>query len=204
MDRAVGIAKTIAYNMSRYTFYDIDTEVFFPEALRIVWEYHLRFQKALCSVSFSHSCRRLLFQRLTEEKRKQSVLPVALAKEIAKKRGNGEQVKPWLEQPCSLSSVPFKDFFVFNDDSYNDKNTYLENHAPQAQGYNSHEHMDIEPFLEQILSQIDPLDRDIVIWYHVEGFSYEEIARHVKLSILQVRYRLQKAMVALKKIAEGF
>lgn len=56
--------------------------------------------------------------------------------------------------------------------------------------------------LETALGQLAPIDREIVILFHREELSYQEISNIVKLPVSTIKTRLHRARKKLKKLLE--
>lgn len=56
--------------------------------------------------------------------------------------------------------------------------------------------------LETALDQLVPVDREIVILFHKEELSYQEISNIVKLPVSTIKTRLHRARKKLKKLLE--
>lgn len=56
--------------------------------------------------------------------------------------------------------------------------------------------------LETALSQLVPIDREIIILFHREELSYQEISEIIKLPVSTIKTRLHRARKRLKKLLE--
>lgn len=56
--------------------------------------------------------------------------------------------------------------------------------------------------LEKALGQLIPIDREIIILFHREALSYQEISNILKLPVSTIKTRLHRARKRLKKLLE--
>jgi RNA polymerase sigma-70 factor (ECF subfamily) len=57
--------------------------------------------------------------------------------------------------------------------------------------------------IQEGLSKLDPQDRQLLLLKYTEGWSYEQLAQHLGVSIKTIEYRLLRARNALRTELSG-
>ncbi len=92
------------------------------------------------------------------------------------------------------------DFFRKNKIEYE----YLDEHYATGQDYiEKYEKEKRLKAIERALSQLAPLDREIIILFHKEERSYQEISEILKLPVSTIKTRLHRARERLRKFMKA-
>jgi RNA polymerase sigma-70 factor (ECF subfamily) len=98
---------------------------------------------------------------------------------------------------ASRHSIDSIDFYRRNKQEYE----YVdEKHAVKDDFVDDYERKKKVEKIERALTQLPPLDREIVILFHREEYSYQEIAEIVKFPVTTVKTRLHRARKKLQQL----